>query len=102
MRPALATFLLQELYHNFAHIQATQEELANIVPVVAPRNIFLPPASKALPIPTHAEISSKTQRPMKNLLCHLQMCIPKTNNELKAKLMNPKLMNHYYQTNDLI
>ena len=59
MRPALAKFLLQESYHNFIHIQATQE-LASIVPVVAPRNIFLPPASTAVPIPTVAEISNMT------------------------------------------
>ena len=96
MRPVLATFLLRESYHNFTHIQATQE-LASIVPVVAPRNIFPPPALTAVPIPTPAETSSMTQRPMKNLLRHLHIGIPKTNNEMKAKLMN-----HYYPTSNLI
>ena len=96
MRPALAKFLLRESYHNFTHIQATQK-LASIVPVVAPRNKFPPPASMAVPIPTAAEISSMTQRPMKNLLRHLDIGIPKTNSEMKAKLMN-----HYYPTSNLI
>ena len=96
MRPALTTFLLWESYHNFTHIHATQE-LASIVPVVAPRNIFLQPASTAVPIPTPAEISSMTHRPMKTLLRHLHIGIPKTNNEMKAKLTN-----HYYPTINLI
>ena len=96
MRPVLATFLLQESYHNFTHIQATQE-LASIVPVVAPRNIFPPPALMAVPIPTLTKISSMTQRPMKNLLRHLHIGIPKPNNEMKATLMN-----HYYPTSNLI
>ena len=76
MRLALATFLLRESYHNFTHIQATQE-LVSIVPVVAPRNIFLSLVSTAVPIPTPTEISNMTQRVMKNLLCHLHISIPK-------------------------
>ena len=96
MRPALATFLLQESYHNFTHVQAMQE-LVSIVLVVAQRNIFPPPASMAVSIPTPAEISSMTQRLMKNLLRHLHIGIPKTNNKMKAKLMN-----HFYPTSNLI
>ena len=96
MRPYLATFLLQESYHNFTHSQATRE-LASIVPVVALRIKFLPSVSTAVPIPTPAEISSMTQRPMKNMLPQLRIGIPKTNNEMKALLMN-----HYYPTSNLI
>mmetsp|Transcript_26296 Transcript_26296/g.28299 ORF Transcript_26296/g.28299 Transcript_26296/m.28299 type:complete len:201 (-) Transcript_26296:25-627(-) len=95
-KTALAKFLLRESYQNFTHIQPTQK-LASIVPVVAPRNKFPPPASMAVPIPTAAEISIMTQRPMKNLLRHLDIGIPKTNSEMKAKLMN-----HYYPTSNLI
>ena len=49
MRPALTTFLLWKSYHNFTHIHATQE-LVSMVPVVAPRNIFLQPVSTAVSI----------------------------------------------------
>ena len=91
-KPALATFLLQESNHNINHIQAIQE-LASTVLEVAPRILFLPPASTAVSIPTPTEFSSMTQRPMYNLLSQLCIGIPKTDNEMKALLMK-----NYYPT----